>query len=104
MPRKLRLSRADFAHSRGFKRVHGTLFSLSVGTIPNRGAGSACVVSTKVAKTAPKRNRLKRRVRSILFPLLKGETRVFIFIAKKGAADASFADIRSDVEMLLKKA
>lgn len=64
------------------------------------------VVSTKVAKHAVDRNRIKRRLRAILGPLadrLKGGADI-AFIAKKEAIGAPFAEMESGVEKLLLKA
>jgi ribonuclease P protein component len=107
MPAHYRLSRNDFTRMRGFKRVHGTLFSLSFGTLPERSVpGAACVVSAKVAPRAVARNRIKRRVRAILGPLMSNlpSPLILVLIAKKPAADASPAESREEVILLLRKA
>ena len=107
MPSQYRLSRNDFTRMRGFKRVHGTLFSLSFGTLPDRVIpGAACVVSAKAAPRAVVRNRIKRRVRAVLGPLVRTLKVPFVLvvIAKKPSADASSAQSRDEILLLLRKA
>jgi ribonuclease P protein component len=107
MPAKYRLSRTDFSRMRGFKRVHGTLFSLSFGTIPERTMpGAACVVSTKTAARATARNTIKRRCRTSLAQVMKELTSplVLVVVAKKPAAEASSAEVRGELLSLLRKA
>ena len=85
---------------RGFKRLHGTLFSYSYGSITGRAVpGAACVVSKKAAASAVTRNRIKRRARGPLLQLIKGTSKPLIMIAaaKKGAATAEAADITKEI-------
>lgn len=106
MPRIYRLSRAEFAHTRTFARVHGSLFSYLYGTIPGRQTpGGAPVISSKTAKTAVARNQVKRRVRAALLPLLASTppARVIIVIAKKGAVDATAEEIRAEITRTFEK-
>ena len=105
MPKKYRLARADFQHMRAFKRVLGEYFSLSYGELPNRPfPGAACVVSSKAASRAVDRNKIKRRARAALAVYVKTSPRpTVVLYAKKGAAEASFADIQKDIELLLSK-
>ncbi|OHB18826.1 MAG: hypothetical protein A2854_03125 [Parcubacteria group bacterium RIFCSPHIGHO2_01_FULL_56_18] len=107
MPAKYRLSRTDFTRMRGFKRVHGTLFSLSFGSIPERAVpGAACVVSAKTAARATTRNGIKRRCRAALLPVMRDLKSPFVLvvIAKKSAAGASAADVREEISLLARKA
>ena len=105
MPKKYRLSRADFQNMRAFRRVIGEYFSLSYGELPNRPfPGAACVVSSKVASRAVDRNRIKRRARAALSEYIQVHPRpTVVLYAKKGATKASFADIQKDIENLLSK-
>lgn len=106
MPAKYRLSRADFQNMRAFKRVPGSFFSLSYGTIPGRTAsGAACIVSTKAAVRAVDRNTIKRRVRALLVDFVKTAPSPVVVIvhAKKAAAEASFADIQKELGNLFSK-
>lgn len=106
MPAKYRLSRADFTRMRGFKRVHGTLFSLSFGVLPDRDRpGFACVVSTKVAARAHARNLIRRRARSAIqsaLPRLSPGV-VLVFYAKKPAVGADAAAVRAEIALLAQK-
>ena len=105
MPKKYRLFRADFQHMRTFKRIPGEYFSLSYGELPNRPfPGAACVVSSKAASRAVDRNRIKRRARAALAVYVKTSSRpTVVLYAKKGAAQAFFAEIQKDIENLLSK-
>ncbi len=104
MPSRFRLTRADFAGMRNFQRLHGRFFSLSFGELPGRGPGAACVVSKKVAAKAVDRNRIKRRCRAVLSKHVGSGRSIFVVIAKKGVASASFADVSSDIESLIARA
>lgn len=92
---------------RGFKRVHGTLFSLSFGSIPERAIpGAACIVSAKTAAQAVVRNGIKRRCRAALAPIMTGlkSPIIVVLMAKKTAAGASSAETREEIVFLLRKA
>ncbi len=58
------------------------------------------VVSKRVSKLAVVRNRIRRRMREIVRRLPLGEGWDMLIIARKGAADAAFADLRDAVERL----
>lgn len=103
MPRKYRLSRADFASARRFSRVSSPLFSLSFGMIPGRLVpGAACIVSLKVARSAVTRNLIRRRVRAALVPLLvHAQTPLVVIVtARKGAGEATAAHVRGEIKDL----
>ena len=105
MPKKHRLSRADFtALSARSRRISGGLFSLSIAPSP-LGTKVACVVSKKVSPKAVVRNLVKRRARAILREALKNFDKPLLlsFHAKTAARDASYAEIDSDVRRLLSK-
>lgn len=100
MPKKYRLSVADLKVFRPERRLAGEYFSLGIAGADRLGA--ACVVSKKVAARAVDRNTVKRRVRSILItelPHLSPAT--YVFYAKKGVVEATFADIRKDISKML---
>ncbi len=65
----------------------------------------AAVVGKKVFKKAVDRNRLRRRIYNILYRLSKdGELQgTFILIAKPACKEASFTDLRADIDQLLSK-
>lgn len=107
MPAQYRLSRVEFARMQGFKRLSGTLFSLSWGVLDGRQTpGGACVISAKTAPRANVRNTVKRRCRTVLLPVLKElkEPIVFVCHAKKGVATASMREIRADITGLIRRA
>ncbi len=92
---------------RGFKRLNGSLFTLSWGEISGRRVpGAAVVVSKKVASRATVRNTIKRRARASLQGAVpkQDSSFVFVLIARKGADKASFKDIRADIENLMARA
>ena len=58
------------------------------------------VVSKRVSKLAVVRNRIRRRMREIVRRLPLGEGWDMLIIARTGAADAAFVDLRDTVERL----
>jgi ribonuclease P protein component len=101
MPRKFSLSRADFAKTRGFRRLAGASLSVSYGQIPARPLpGGAIVVSKKVAKSAVTRNRLKRTLRPILLAYLRTGAASAIVTVRK---DVPSKGLRLELEGLLAK-
>ncbi len=101
MPPKHRLTGAEMRNTRATRRVSGTFFSVSV-TSGGKTARFGVVVSKKVATKAVDRNLVKRRWRASLLKHLSAvPAGVYVFVAKRDAAGASFADIRDDVAMLI---
>lgn len=102
MPKRSRLTRKDHVAHSPARRVHGAYSSLSYAA----GSGAAkfaCVVSKKVAAKAFARNLMKRRCREICRSeanALPGG--VYIVTAKRAAATATFADLKADIERLLR--
>src|SRR3989338_9429348 len=105
MPKKSRLSRADFIKlPRSSRRVHGNFFSLvAIPAEYTPGPRAACVVSKKIAVRAVDRNKIERRCREALRPHMSQikKSIALIFHAKREARDASYAEIVRDVEKLL---
>jgi len=64
------------------------------------------VVGTKVAKSAAKRNLLKRRMREVIRPNLEKLKAGYdiVILAKLGAAEMKFEDVERDLVFALKKA
>lgn len=82
------------------RRQHTPLFTLITAEHP--AFHGSVVVGKKVFKQAPDRNRLRRRLYSILYRLsqedkLKG---VYIILTKPAAAKASFADLKASLQSL----
>ena len=55
------------------------------------------LVGKNVFGSAAKRNLLKRRIRSILIPHVRGANLKFVVIAKPSSANASFNEIREEI-------
>ena len=108
MPKKHRLSRADFARMpRGkARRVHGTYFSLSVAPLTEATAPKvACVVSKKVSPKAVVRNQVQRRCREAARMLVRDVMPcALVFTAKREAIGVSFEDLELDIRRLFERA
>lgn len=109
MPKKFRLSRADFVRLEKSKheRVHGDFFSLSIAPLPQSdGPKMASVVSKKVSARAVDRNRIERQCRETLQSHMRAmsEPLALVFRAKAAAAHAANVELGRDVERLLKRA
>jgi len=107
MPKKYRLSRADFTRlPKAERRIHGMYFSLTVTPNPLfSGPRAACVVSKKVSARSVDRNRIERRCRESLRPFLiqMKEPAAFIFYAKRESVSASSEEIQQDIRKLLER-
>ncbi len=107
MPKKYRLSRADFIRlPKAARRVHGEYFSLTVTPSPLLGGPrAACVVSKKVSARSVDRNRIERLCRESLRPALAQmkTSAALVFYAKHEAQGASLAEIRQDILKLLER-
>lgn len=101
MPRSKSLTRADFAKTKGFRRLVGAFVSVGYGIIPHQSTGKgAVVVSKKVAKSAVDRNRIKRTLRMLLVRFLTdGGPSIVVTIRK----NAPSRDLRADLETVLAK-
>jgi ribonuclease P protein component len=103
--RRLRLTR-DFERifSKG-RSINSSLFKLRILKNTFNFSRFAVVVSTKVSKRAVIRNRLRRRVWSVIaknsYTIPKGLD--IVFIALVGASQADFSGTQSEINYLLKK-
>ncbi len=91
---------------RGFRRVGGTLCTLSFGPLPGRThPGVACVASSKALPRAVDRNRFKRTCRATLLPLLPliPPSLAIVVVAKKTAGTVPAAHINEEIYTLLQK-
>ncbi len=106
MPRKHRLTRADLASLPQPRRTHGEFLSLSISEGPFTEPRFACVVSKKVSLRAVDRNRVKRRVRASLAPIIPliTEPRAFVLVAKAKSRDATYQEIDQDVRRVIESA
>ena len=106
MPKRDRLTHAELAAlpRGGARRYAGAYFSLSVTPLPGKTRSQAvCVVSKKVSAHEVGRNLIKRRVRAALSNALSKlkQPHALVFTARSGAAEASFSEIRDDVQRLI---
>ncbi|HUW21198.1 MAG TPA: ribonuclease P protein component [Candidatus Bathyarchaeia archaeon] len=89
------------------KLFPGPLFSLLIFNLnDNRFSCFAFIVSSKIAKKAVKRNRLKRTLRDIVFNLLS-ETKkgkIILFLAKKKILDRDIKTLGKEVREMYMKA
>ncbi|MDP3965298.1 MAG: ribonuclease P protein component [bacterium] len=111
MPRKNSLTHAEFlrAERAKFRRERGSLFILSFGVLAGqkpRECKTACVVSKKTAARAVDRNVIKRRWRDAMRHCLPSAPApsALVFYAMRPARNASYADIKNDVDMLIARA
>lgn len=104
MRKKNRLSGAEIRALTSPRRFHGDLFSLSYFPSTADTPRFACVVSKKVAGSAVKRNRIKRRVRAVL-DAHQSVARVgsYVWYVKKDAVGAPYRDIEKDIVQLLSR-
>lgn len=103
MPPTRRLKGPDLRRIKGARRIHGVLFSLSLSPRED-GAKATITVSKKVSPKAVERNRVKRRARAALSPLMKQlPPGAYVFSARPPAREASFAAIREDIAALARK-
>lgn len=87
--------------SRG-KSVSGKFFRAVYLRVPQEPSRYSFVVSKKIAKTSPMRNRIKRRGRSVIGKEVETLPRgtMVLFFAKAGVAGASYQDIKNDLSSL----
>ncbi len=100
-PFRLRLRKDILATLKQGRQKHSSYLILYFLPADNLKVGF--VVSQKVSKKAVERNRLKRRLREIirrewLYRLMPG---YYLFVAKKGASELSFEDLKKEVSDLL---
>lgn len=104
MPKQNRISGAQIRAISGARRISGELFSLSLSPASGELVQCACVVSKKVSKLAVKRNLIRRRCRAALLDTLAVlKPGVYIFHAKRECMQASYADVKADIEKIVGK-
>lgn len=110
MPKKYRVSHSDFklAAASRLRRERGKYFMLSYGQFAEKGRTGpqfACVVSKKTAERAVDRNLIKRRCRSAARDIIASIEKplALIFYANRNVRGASFAEVKRDVNDLLRK-
>lgn len=102
IPKLLRIPKNLFNTKGVF--YHGKIFTLKVSPNPqNEKTLISTSVSKKVASSAVVRNKIRRRTYSIITPLTSNlpKKSLLFFQAKKGAEQATFEEIKNEVEKLL---
>lgn len=102
MPRKNRLTRADFNLLLKVKtrRINGVFFTVTIAPLPDAlHSKASCVVSKKIARRAVDRNTIKRRCREAVHPFLSVLKKpvMLMFYAKKESLGAPFQVVNEDV-------
>lgn len=105
MPRNLRLSKREFdTIGRPVRRLVGECCTLAIYKTPQiDGPRAAFVVSKKVSRYAHDRNKIKRRLRAVVYArvasLRGGYT--YVFTGKATAINAPFSYLVKDLEKML---
>lgn len=98
IPRSLRIPRELFNTKGSF--LHGELFTLKISLNPeSQKTLISTSVSKKVANSAVTRNKIRRRVYSVINEIINSlpKGKLLFFQAKKGVEKASFDQIKSEV-------
>lgn len=82
--------------------LNSSFFSVRLLKNPLNSIHFSVVVAKKVAKTAVSRNKIRRRVYSILGKNIKNPYFIILF-GKKGVEKATFVEVKEDIEKLVKK-
>ena len=106
IPKKNRLTRADFASLPPARRWQGAFFSLSASQGVNGHRKFSCVVSKKVSARAVTRNLIKRRARAAFGKMIPqiGSAQNFVLVAKSKSLGASYQEIERDIQALFSQA
>lgn len=102
MPKNQRLTGPQIRSLRSPRKVHGTLFSISISPLTGETPRFACVVSKKTAPKAVTRNLIKRRCREALRAYGALPVAAYVLTAKKAAVEATYAEIERDIAAALK--
>ncbi|HYF29025.1 MAG TPA: ribonuclease P protein component [Candidatus Paceibacterota bacterium] len=101
LPKRLRLSRAEFGKAAAGTRATSAHFSVTVRRNAENG-GAAAVISKKVAKKAVDRHLLKRRILEALRPEVFSDRSIIVY-ARAGAPTLSYAALKQELSELLGK-
>ncbi len=103
VPKKQRINRETFDEIMKKGRiVHSGLFSLRFLKNLEKSTHFSVVVSKKIAKTAVLRNKIRRRIYSILRKTIKNPYFVILF-TKKGVEKAKFSEVKTEIEKIAEK-
>jgi ribonuclease P protein component len=106
IPKTSRISREDFEKvmkKGGF--LNSSFFTFRFLENPLKSTHFSVVVSKKIAKTAVSRNKIRRRVYSIIKKHTKELKKPYFitFFAKKGVETAKFNEVEQDILKILEK-
>jgi ribonuclease P protein component len=105
--RKHRINKKLFAEiTRAGKSVSSNNLSLKIQPIPADDSVFGLVVSSRVAKKAVDRNKLKRRARHIvakMMPEIKNGSGIIIFF-KPGSEKLKFQELEKEIKIIFQKA
>jgi ribonuclease P protein component len=101
-PKRLRLSREEFAAAATGRRATSAHFSVTVRKTKQTG-GIAAVISKKVAKKSVDRHLLKRRILEILRPHTSPDHALIIY-ARAGAPALPFQALKQELSELVTRA
>jgi len=101
LAKKNRLSRKDFTLVLGSKISANTAHFLLKKGLDADLPKIAVSVSKKVSKKAVDRNLIRRRVYSVLKPLINDLSGAYLFIAKKGAEKIKGEELVREIKTLL---
>lgn len=108
LPSKNRVKRGEIEKSASNRRLfRGVMVSISM--VPgaensNNSPKITVIVSKKIIKTAVSRNRLKRRIYSIMQEHLSHmQSGIYMIYIKKESKNASYRELKDDINNVLKK-
>ena len=99
LTRQQRIPKNLFPLLKKNKVYEGEVFSLRATFFESGGPKAVCILSKKVAARAHDRNKVKRQVYSILFPVLGGSNNniALQIFPKKIILDKKFSEIQKDL-------
>lgn len=104
MPKKHRLTHADFSEFKRPRRESGGYFIVSYTERLGSKPKFACVVSKKISPKATERNTIRRRVMAVLRDISASMPGgIYVFTAKKDVKLANFQDILEDLTKIVSK-
>jgi len=108
LPSSRCLKKDDFISLKklGAKIFHSGWLTLRVYQVSLVDSRFAVVVSSAISKKAVERNKLKRKIKDIIYrelTLFKKNFAIIIYV-KKGCLGASYQDLKKEVVLLFKKA
>lgn len=101
LPKRLRLTRAEFVKAVTGRRAVSAHFSVTARNTAQNG-GVAAVISKKVAKKAVDRHRLKRQIMEALRPHTS-PTRSLIVYARAGSPTLPFQELKAELDALVEQ-